>query len=44
MPMLSLDRIFVHKIVPIKATALAGKNWRKLSDHLPLLVEIDLPF
>ncbi len=43
MPMLSLDRIFVHKITPVSAVALSGKEWRKLSDHLPLLVEIELP-
>lgn len=43
MPMLTLDRVFVHKITPVSATALSGKRWRKLSDHLPLLVEIELP-
>jgi endonuclease/exonuclease/phosphatase family metal-dependent hydrolase len=43
MPMLSLDRVFVHKLTPITAKALSGKQWRKLSDHLPLLVEIELP-
>lgn len=42
MPMLSLDRVFVHKITPVKAEALNGKRWRKLSDHLPLLVEIEV--
>ncbi len=41
-PMLSLDRVFVHKITPISAVALSDKKWRKLSDHLPLLVEIEI--
>ena len=43
-PMLSLDRIFVHKIIPTEARALTGSHWKKLSDHLPLYAEIDLTF
>jgi endonuclease/exonuclease/phosphatase family metal-dependent hydrolase len=42
MPMLSLDRIFLHKIQATKAVALTGAHWKKLSDHIPLYVEIDL--
>lgn len=42
LPMLSLDRVFVHKITPVKAQALTERRWRRLSDHLPLLVELEL--
>jgi endonuclease/exonuclease/phosphatase family metal-dependent hydrolase len=41
-PMLSLDRIFVHKLKPVQAIALKQSHWKNLSDHLPLYVEIDL--
>lgn len=41
-PMLSLDRIFVHKLTPVNAVALTAPHWKKLSDHIPLYVEIDL--
>jgi endonuclease/exonuclease/phosphatase family metal-dependent hydrolase len=43
LPMLSLDRIFVHKLNPVVAVALTDPHWKNLSDHLPLYVEIDLP-
>lgn len=42
LPVLSLDRIFVHRLIPVKAIALKQAHWRNLSDHLPLYVEIDL--
>lgn len=42
LPTLSLDRIFVHNLTPIKAVALKEAHWKNLSDHLPLYVEIDL--
>lgn len=42
LPVLSLDRIFVHNLTPIKAVALKEAHWKNLSDHLPLYVEIDL--
>lgn len=41
-PILSLDRVFVHKLKPVKAQALKEAHWKNLSDHLPLYVEIDL--
>lgn len=43
MPTLSLDRVFLHKMKPISAVALRDRHWKKLSDHLPLLVEIEVP-
>lgn len=42
-PILSLDRVFCHKIKPLKAVALTGGEWAKLSDHLPLYVEFEIP-
>ena len=42
MPLLSLDRVFLNKMVAIKAVTLNDKHWRKLSDHLPLYVEIEI--
>jgi endonuclease/exonuclease/phosphatase family metal-dependent hydrolase len=42
LPMLSLDRVFIHKLKSLSAEALNGPHWKKLSDHLPLLVEIEL--
>ncbi|HLW56706.1 MAG TPA: endonuclease/exonuclease/phosphatase family protein [Bacteriovoracaceae bacterium] len=41
-PVLQLDRVFVKGFTPIMAEALSGPQWRRLSDHLPLLVEIKL--
>lgn len=42
-PVLSLDRVYVHRMIPISANALRDKHWKKLSDHLPLLVEVEIP-
>lgn len=42
-PVLSLDRVYVHRMIPISANALREKHWKKLSDHLPLLVEVEIP-
>lgn len=42
MPLLSLDRIFVHNVTPVTAVALTDSHWKNLSDHLPLYVEIDI--
>jgi endonuclease/exonuclease/phosphatase family metal-dependent hydrolase len=43
MPLLSLDRVFLHKLTPIRAETLKVGHWKKLSDHLPLYVEIEIP-
>jgi endonuclease/exonuclease/phosphatase family metal-dependent hydrolase len=42
MPMLSLDRVFLNKITPILAVTLKDGHWKKLSDHLPLYVELEI--
>jgi len=42
MPVLSLDRVFLNKMTPIHAETLDHSHWKKLSDHLPLYVEIEI--
>lgn len=42
MPMLSLDRVFLNKVKAIKAITLNEGHWKRLSDHLPLFVEIEI--
>jgi endonuclease/exonuclease/phosphatase family metal-dependent hydrolase len=42
MPVLSLDRVFLNKITPIHAVTLKDGHWKKLSDHLPLYVELEI--
>jgi endonuclease/exonuclease/phosphatase family metal-dependent hydrolase len=42
LPMLSLDRIFVHNMTPLTAVALTAPHWKNLSDHLPLYVELEI--
>lgn len=41
-PLLPLDRIYVRNIKQLKVEVLTDKSWRELSDHLALLVEIEL--
>ncbi len=42
MPMLSLDRVFIHQLKGLKAEALTDSHWKSLSDHLPLYVEVEI--
>lgn len=42
LPMLSLDRVFLHRMKPILAQALTDVTWKRLSDHLPLYVEVEV--
>jgi endonuclease/exonuclease/phosphatase family metal-dependent hydrolase len=42
-PMLSLYRIFVHKLNVTRAEALRDVHWKSLSDHISLYVEVDWP-
>lgn len=42
LPVLSLDRVFMNKMMPTKAITLKDGHWKKLSDHLPLYVEMDV--
>lgn len=41
-PVLSLDRVFLNKMKAVSAVALKDGHWRKMSDHLPLYVEMEL--
>lgn len=43
LPFLSLDRVFLHRMTPIVAEALKDATWKRLSDHLPLYVEVEIP-
>jgi len=42
LPILSLDRVFLNKMKVIKAVTLKDGHWKKLSDHLPLYVEMEI--
>lgn len=42
LPVLSLDRVFLNKMRVLKAVTLKDGHWKKLSDHLPLYVEIEI--
>ncbi|WPU65113.1 endonuclease/exonuclease/phosphatase family protein [Peredibacter starrii] len=42
LPLLSLDRVFIYQMKPVLAEALKDATWKRLSDHLPLYVEVDL--
>lgn len=41
-PTLSLDRVYVKNLHIESAEVLSGSPWNRLSDHLPLLIEIKL--
>jgi endonuclease/exonuclease/phosphatase family metal-dependent hydrolase len=42
LPVLSLDRVFLNKMKVTQAVTLKDGHWKKLSDHLPLYVEIEI--
>ncbi len=39
-PVLSLDRAYVRGMKPLKVQRLMGPAWKKLSDHIPLYLEL----
>jgi len=41
-PTFCLDRIYVKNIKVISSTVLGGKPWNQLSDHLPILTEVEI--
>jgi endonuclease/exonuclease/phosphatase family metal-dependent hydrolase len=41
-PVFNLDRVYVRNVRAASARRLRGHPWEELSDHLPLLVELDL--
>jgi endonuclease/exonuclease/phosphatase family metal-dependent hydrolase len=42
LPLLHLDRIYVRGLTPINAHVPHGKAWSRMSDHLPLIAELEL--
>ncbi len=43
LPLGQLDHIFVRDLIPRSVHVPRGGNWRRMSDHLPLIAEFDLP-
>jgi endonuclease/exonuclease/phosphatase family metal-dependent hydrolase len=41
-PLLPLDRFYVRSLKPLKAHVLKGGPWNQLSDHLPIVVEVEI--
>ncbi len=42
LPLLHLDRIYVRGLRPISAHVPHGRIWTRMSDHLPLIAELEL--
>jgi endonuclease/exonuclease/phosphatase family metal-dependent hydrolase len=42
-PWLSLDRIYLRGLRPVRARVLQGSFWRRCSDHAPLVAEFESP-
>ncbi|MCM3564008.1 MAG: endonuclease/exonuclease/phosphatase family protein [Hydrogenophaga sp.] len=42
LPLLHLDRIFVRGLRPVSAHVPHGAAWRRMSDHLPLIADLEL--
>jgi endonuclease/exonuclease/phosphatase family metal-dependent hydrolase len=42
LPLLHLDRIYMRGLTPISAHVPRGAAWARMSDHLPLIAELDL--
>jgi endonuclease/exonuclease/phosphatase family metal-dependent hydrolase len=40
-PVLNLDRVYLRHLRAVHARRLVGEPWHELSDHLPLLVEVE---
>ncbi len=42
MPLFSLDRVYTRGLACVSATVPRNSGWARMSDHLPLLVELRL--
>lgn len=42
LPMLHLDRIYMRGLKPVSAHVPHGRAWTRMSDHLPLIAELEL--
>ena len=40
LPVLSLDRVYTRNLEVLDSQIHNGKNWQRLSDHLPLSVKV----
>lgn len=43
LPMLKMDRVYSRGLQLVSCQQLQGQPWRSMSDHIPLLVEFELP-
>ncbi len=43
MPLVQLDHVYARGMVPLGEAVPGGRIWRRMSDHLPLIAEFDLP-
>jgi endonuclease/exonuclease/phosphatase family metal-dependent hydrolase len=43
MPLVQLDHVYARGMVPAGEMAPGGQIWRRMSDHLPLIAEFDMP-
>lgn len=41
MPLLTMDRVYLRNAEVVECKPMPGSPWRELSDHIPLLVEIE---
>lgn len=41
-PMFALDRVYTRGLACVSATVPRNSGWARMSDHLPLLVELQL--
>ena len=42
LPLLHLDRIYMRGLRPLSAHVPHGRAWQRMSDHLPLIAELEL--
>ena len=42
LPLLHMDRIYVRGLRPVSAHVPHGRAWSRMSDHLPLIAELEL--
>ncbi|RFP80263.1 endonuclease/exonuclease/phosphatase family protein [Hydrogenophaga sp. SNF1] len=43
LPLLHLDRIFFRGLRPVSAHVPHGRAWRRMSDHLPIIADLEFP-
>ena len=43
LPLVQLDYVYARGLIPLATTVPKGRNWWRMSDHLPLIAEFGLP-